>query len=259
VATLADALHEGTPLFRNPRQSLIYLSLLGNGPMGAENIHKQTALHRETVQRELIDLEKRGVVTILKQGRNRKAKATPISSLQEMLESYQLNFDQLLKPLLQASASNRQSTSASVLYDTHAFALLQMKLLKLQPPRHTMRVLSSQPKKWVSAMVEHKKLEPFERLRAKKGITHELLCFSESRKEIEETLRKYFTGQPEHARRRCRYVDSELSSPIQVQIWHQCIVMSIFSAGPSVHIMLQNATIADAMGVYFNLLWKTGK
>ncbi len=256
---LAQTLFNGVPIFRNERQSMIYLTLLQNEEMGAEHLHQHTLIHRETIQRELKDMEERGVVTITQHGRNRKATAVPISSLQEKLEQYQINFDQLLKPLLVSASSNKKKTTSAILHDNHAYSLLQTRLMKLQPENTTVHVMSVQPEKWARAMLDHRKLEPFEKLRVKKKVKFQLLCFSELRGQIERNTLKYFVDQPKALKREYRYVDSELSSPIQIQVWHNTIVMSIFSAVPSIHITIENTQITTAMDAYFNLLWALGK
>lgn len=255
MENLAQTLFSGVPLFKNERQSLIYLTLLQNEAMGAEHLHQHTQIHRETIQRELKDMETRGVVMITQEGRNRKASAIPISSLQEKLEQYQVNFDQLLKPLMMAASSNKKKVSTSILHDNHAYSLLQLKLMKTQPKGSVVHVISVQPKEWVSSMLEFRKLEPFEKLRLSKEVKFQLLCFSDLKGQIEENTRKYFVDQPRGLKREYRYVTSELSSPIQIQIWHNTIVMSIFSVTPSLHITIENAQVRKAMYSYFLLLW----
>ena len=242
-------------LFKNDRQAAIYLALLRHGPSGAEKIHQSTRLHRETVQRELKKMAALGTVQLIRQGRNKKAKATPIAGLQEMIEEQRLNFDLLLKPLLEAQASGQDRKIVQIFKGNHAFGLLQLKLIRLQPEKTIVHVISTRPKEWVEAMNESRKLRMFEQTRLRKSILLELSCFSELRGQVERNARDYFADQPPALKRRYKYIDTEVSSPMQIQIWTHCIVISVFDATPSLHIVIEDLDVVKAMSAYFKILW----
>ncbi len=255
---LAFSLSKNKQLFSNPRQAHIYLTLLRSGAMGAERLSKETKLHRETIQRELKKMEGKGVVKITRAGRNRRAEAIPIAALQEALERSKENFDSILKPLLEVEAAKNEP-QVQIVSNDHSFALLQIKLLKLQPERETIYVLSTQPKAWREAMTGSRKLNAFEKLRIEKEIGFQLSCFSDYRGEVEYNNREYFAGQPATLKRKYRYVETEESSPLQIQIWQNAVLISMFKISPSMHILIENKDVRKAMRAYFDVLWSVGK
>jgi len=250
---------EGSPFFENERQAVLYMTLLREGTLGTEKLHQKTHIHRESIQRELKKMERNGTVVFQQSGRNKKAGAVSVSSLQEILEMRHEKFENILKPLFDAEAANSKNTKVQVLYDSHAFGLLQMKLVKTQPRGQQVHVISNQGKSWIKAMIESGKLSRFEKIRLEREVVLELLCFEETRGQVEENAREYFAGQPPQLKRKYRYVDTELSSPLQIQIWFNSIVISIFSVTPSVHIMIENPQVVSAMLAYSKILWRTGK
>ena len=245
-------------LFANQRQAQIYIALLREGPLGAEKLHDLTGLYRETIQRELKKMALAGVVTLKKLGRNRKAYPVQISSLQEKIEKEYDSFNLLLKPLLEAQA-NQRTPKIDIYTGSHKFGLLQLKLIKLQPPGHDIRVISAQPKAWIEGMIEGHKLSLFERARLQKDVTFNLLCFSSYKGEVEYNNREYFAHQPEKLKRKYRYVETELNSPLQIQVWFNCAVMSMFGSYPSIHIVIEDSRIVSAMRTYFEVLWGGAK
>ncbi len=258
MGQIEQSLVKSTGFFENERQALLYTTLLRLGSLGVEKLHQHTLLHRETIQRELQKMSGRGTIILTKNNRNKKATAISLSTLQERLEEKRENFDQLLKPLLEAEIKNSQRTIAQLYHGNHAYGLLEMKLIKTQPPKTPVHVFSTQPKKFLEAMLESKKLDLFERVRIKKEISIELSCFSELRGEVEYNARNYFYDQPVNLKRKYRYVETELSSPLQVQIFYSTVVMSIFDALPSVHIAIQDEHVVKAMRTYFKILWDLG-
>jgi len=255
---IVKELQKNKQLFDNDRQAAIYLVLLNNGPLGAEKIAQETKLYRETVQRELKKMEKLSTVKILKTGRNKKFEVTSLSTLQEILDASKDNFEKLLKPLLE-SQSNKSQPKIEIYTNDHKFALLQIKLIKLQPKKHDSYVISTQPQNWTRAMISARKLEQYEKIRLQKEIKLFLSCFSEFRGQVEYNNRNYFTSQPQNLKRHYRYVETSESSPIQIQIWFQTIVISIFNSTPSVHIVIEDKRVAKAMHSYFKILWGIGK
>ena len=252
---LSQALSQQYPFFRNERQALVYITLLKWGSLGVTHLSQKTGLHREVIQRELKRMVATGTVSLSQKGRNKKAQAVSLYALTELLESKRENFEQLLKPLLEAEAGTKKSTVASVYAGTAAFGILQMKMIRLQPLHSTVRVLSVRPKEWVRAMVGARKLERFERQRLQRQVRLELLCYSELRGQVEENNRTYFWNQPEELKRKIKYVDTELSSPLQIQIWESAVVMSVFDASPSLHILINSTAAVRAMASYFKVLW----
>lgn len=252
--SLSGLLSEQHSLFTNERQSMLYITLLQHGPLGAEKLHQVTGLHRETVQRELMKMERLGTVQFLPSGNKKRAKACSLQALQERLLVQQDQFSQLLQPLLTA-ATQRHVPLVSVLTGDYHFGLLQMQLLRLQPAGTTLRVLSTQPRAWVQAMQEAKRLQTFEKLRIQKEVRWQLSCFSGQRGEVEYNNREYFAGQPVHLKRVYRYVETVLTSPLQTQVWFQHVVISIFDAVPSIHIVLEDSRVVRAMEAYFHILW----
>lgn len=247
-----------TFLFGDPDQSAIYLALLRQGPLGAEKLRQVTGIHRETIQRTLKKMEKLGTVSILKTGRNKKALASPVSELQKRIELQKDNFDLLLKPLLEAE-SEKLRPNIKIYTGSQAFGLLQTKLLKLQPSEHDIEVISARPKDWLEAMVQARRLSHFEELRLSKKVRFMLSCFSELRGQVEHNNREYFAGQPENLKRQYRYIDTDISSPLQIQIWFNTIVISIFESVPSIHIVIEDAKVCKAMRAYFKILWGVGQ
>lgn len=244
-------------LFDDRRQSAIYLSLLRQGEVGVEALRKDTGIHSETIQRELKKMVKKQTVSIIHKGRNKKIKATPLSQLQEILENNINQFDFLLKPLLEVSAEAQQP-KVQIFLGEHNFGMLQIKLLKLQPEAHNIDVISTQPKNWREAMINSGKLDQFEKLRLKKEINFNLSCFSSNRGEVEHNNRQFFPDQPQALKRKYRYVESSDSPPLQIQIWQNTIVISIFSAQPSIHMVFEDKNMKKAMKAYFNVLWEIG-
>jgi DNA-binding Lrp family transcriptional regulator len=254
---LAQALSQSLPMFEGEQQALIYTTLLREGALGAERLHQKTGLHREAVQRILKKMEKAGTINFIKTGRNKKAAATPLAILQEMMEAQRNNFTDLLKPLLQVEAGI-QTPKIKVITGSHAYGLLQMQMIKLQPKEHSIQVISTRPKEWLEAMIEAKKLKHFEELRLGKNIEFLLSCFSELRGQVEYNNREYFSSQPQKLKRQYRYVETESSSPLQIQVWFNAIVISIFEATPSMHILIEDSRVVKAMRSYFNILWSLG-
>ncbi|MBP7075317.1 MAG: hypothetical protein KBA81_08060 [Rhabdochlamydiaceae bacterium] len=130
--------------------------------------------------------------------------------------------------------------------------------MKLQSEKQDIFVISTQPKAWREAMVSSRKLDQFERLRIKKEIGFRLSCFSKYRGEVEYNNRTFFTTQPPHLKRKYRYIETADSSPLQIQVWENHIVISIFSAQPNIHIVFEDKNIRSAMKSYFDILWKIG-
>ena len=254
---LADNLKQIPELFDSRRQAAIYLALLQGGASGVEKIHKETGIHRETLQRELKKMELKGVVLVKRAGRNKRIQAVPISRLQEILESTKEKFDFLLKPLLEVAAEGQQP-KVNVFINNHAFGLLQTRLIKMQPEQHDIFVISTLPQAWREAMVESGKLSLFERLRLARKVGFMLSCFSEFRGQVEYNNREYFAVQPQALKRKYRYVETADSSPLQIQIWQNHVVISIFSANPSIHLVFEDKNIHVAMKSYFDILWKIG-
>lgn len=170
-------------------------------------------------------------VIFTQHGRNKKAQAVSLFALQNKLEKDKENFEALLKPLLEVE-SDKKMPKVEIYTGNHAFGLLQMKLIKLQPKSEDILVISARPKEWLNAMVETQKLSLFEKTRLKKQVIFKLSCFSELRGEVERNNREYFAGQPEKLKRQFKYVESEHSSPAQVQVWFDYIVMSILTHIP---------------------------
>jgi hypothetical protein len=255
----AHTLTEESPFFENDKQALIYLTLLREGPLGAEKLCQKTGLHRESIQRELIKMAHTGVVILERLGRNKKARGVPVPVLQDMLARQSEGFESILKPLLEAESKNSKNTQTHILYDDHAFALLQLRLIKLQPKGTPIPVISTQPKSWISAMIETRKLSLFEKIRLERLVNFELVCFSETKGQVEENAREYFAAQPTHLKRKYRYVNNEFTSPLQIQVWHSCIVISIFTVTPSIHIVIENPQVVRAMLAYHKILWSTGE
>lgn len=255
---LSKSLQENISLFANEEQALIYVTLLREGALGAEKIHQLTSLHRETIQRELKKMEKIGTVTFIRSGRNKKAQVISVSTLQEMIENKRDNFVTLLKPLLEAESHNKKP-NVSIYINNHNYGLLQLKLIKLQPQNHEIRVISTHPKEWVEAMVQSKKLEQFEKIRITKEIRFLLSCFSELRGQVEYNNRQYFASQPEKLKRQYRYIESTDSSPLQIQVWFNHIIISMFGSTPSIHISIEDPRVVQAMKAYFNILWNVGE
>ena len=247
-----------TSLFQNERQSLIYLVLLKEGPLGAEKLHDITGLHRETIQRELKKMADAGTISLKQHGRNKKAYPVSISLLQEKIEREYKSFDLLLKPLLEAQAGQKMP-KIDVYTGSHKFGLLQLKLIKLQPPEHDIKVISAQPKAWLESMVESRKLSLFEKFRLQKESTFYLCCFSKYKGEVEHNNREYFAHQSEKLKRKYRYLDTELNSPLQIQVWFSHTVVSVFDSYPSIHIVIEDSRVVEAMKAYFEVLWRSAK
>jgi hypothetical protein len=202
-------------------------------------------------------MDAKGTVLISRAGRNKKIQAVPISKLQEILESTKEKFDFLLKPLLEVAAEG-QHPKVNVFINNHAFGLLQTRLIKMQPDGNDIFVISTLPQAWREAMVESGKLFLFERLRLEKKVGFLLSCFSAFRGQVEYNNREYFSDQTKGLKRKYRYVETADSSPLQIQVWHSHVVMSIFSANPSIHIVFEDKNIHAAMKSYFDILWKIG-
>ncbi len=247
---------EKTDLFENQKQASIYLVLLKGGALGVEKIHQQTKLHRETIQRELKKMASKGTIQILTLNRNKKAKAASLTALQEILEEKRVSFDRLLKPLLEVEAKGNGRKITQLFQGNHAYGLLQLKFIKLHPHNTPVHVISTHPKGWVTAMIESRKLDRFEKIRLQKEIPFELLCFSELKGQVEKNAREYFASQPAHLKRKYRYVNTELSSPLQTQIWGHAVVMSLFESTPSIHIIIEDIDVVKAMKTYFKILWE---
>lgn len=244
-------------LFDDDRQALIYLSLLRDGPAGAEVLSQRTHLHRETIQRELVKMAGLGTTQLFSVGRNKKARAVPIASLQDILETKREEFGRLLKPLLAAEAAGRLVPTTQTVCGSYKYGILQMHLIRRQPPESTIKVLSTQPRQWAQAMIDARKLDRFERLRLEKKIHFRLSCFEERRGEVEHNNREYFYNQPPELKRSYRYVAGELSSPLQIQIWEHMLVMSIFASDPSIHLFIEDKRVAAAFASYFEILWES--
>ncbi len=257
METLADSLQELRGLFGNRRQAAIYLALLEAGATGIEKLHKETGIHSETIQRELRKMTARGTVTITRSGRNKKVQAVPVAALQESLEASKEKFDLILKPLLEAAAE-KSDPKVSVVMGDHALALLQLKLMRLQPRGEEVRVISAHPQAWREAMVNSGKLALFERERLERKVGFLLSCFSAFRGQVELNNRQYFPDQPAALKRKYRYIETADSSPLQIQVWQSHVVISIFSASPSVHIVFEDTHIKKAMRSYFDILWRVG-
>lgn len=255
---IAKALQKNRQIFSNDRQATIYLALLQNGPLGVEKLAQTTGLHRETLQREIKKMEKLFSVRILQTGRNKKIEASPISALQQILDESTNNFEKLLKPLLETQ-SDKNQPKIEVYMNDHKFALLQIKLMKLQPEKNDSYVISARPQKWINAMINSRKLEQFEKIRLQKRVGILLSAFSEYKGQVEYNNRNYFTSQPKNLKRHYRYVKTNESSPIQIQIWFQAIVISIFDSTPSIHIVIEDKRIVKAMRSYFKILWGIGE
>ena len=254
---LTKVIKDNIPLFKDEKQALVYSTLLREGPLGAEKLSQKTDLHREDIQRTLRRMEESGLIRLVKAGRNKKAHPISISSLQELLEKSKDNFELILKPLLEAEA-NKKTPKIEVYTNNHQFGLLQLKLIKLQPKEEDIQVISTRPKQWVESMIESKKLDQFERIRLSKNIRFLLSCFSELRGQVEHNNRQYFASQSERLKRQYRYVQTEASSPLQVQIWFNHVVISIFDSTPSMHIVIEDSRVVKAMRAYFNILWSIG-
>lgn len=254
---LTDLLTKTGAFFEDRRQSMLYLALLRLGTSGIESLHKETGIHRETIQRELRKMERRGTITITQKGRNKKIQAVPISKLQENLEHTKEKFEFLLKPLLEAEAESQQP-KVNVFMGSQAFGLLQIRLLKIQPKGQPIYVTSANPKAWREAMVDSGKLEQFERERIVKKVTFWLSCFESVRGEVEYNNRAIFVNQPPELKRKYRYIKTADYTPLTIQIWQNHVCLSIFSADPAVHIVFEDKTINHAMKSYFNILWRIG-
>lgn len=245
-------------LFSNQRQASIYTALLKNGPLGAEKLKEITGLHRETIQRELKKMSSSGTINIKQHGRNKKAYPVPISLLQEKIDKEYDSFNLLLKPLLEVQAGQKMP-KIDIYTGSHKFGLLQIRLIKLQPPGNDIRVISTQPKSWIESMIESRKLSQFENLRIKKEINFLLSCFSQYRGQVEFNNKEYFAHQPERLKRKYRYVETELNSPLQIQVWFGHVLISIFDSYPSIHILIEDSRIVAAMKAYFEILWRGNK
>lgn len=245
-------------LFSNQREALIYTTLLKNGPLGAEKLKDLTGLHRETIQRELKKMAVSGTINLKQHGRNKKAYSVSLSLLQEKIDKEYDSFNLLLKPLLEVQAGQKMP-KIDIYTGSHKFGLLQMRLIKLQPPGQDIRVISTQPKSWIENMIESQKLSQFENLRTKKRINFLLSCFSQYRGQVESNNREYFAYQPERLKRKYRYVETELNSPLQIQVWFGHVLISIFDSYPSIHILIEDSRIVTAMKSYFEIIWRGNK
>ena len=254
---LVNSLYKTLPFFNDTQEALLYLTLLETGALGTEKLHQKTGLHRETIQRLLTKMKTKGTITLTQKGRNKKAEAVPIEELQQKIEGIKTNFDLLLKPLLEVTA-DKKSPKIQIYTGNHSFSLLQMRLLNIQPQEEEIKVISAHPKEWVEAMIESRKLNQFEDLRLKKGAPFLLSCFSELRGQVEHNNATYFSGQPSKLKRQYRYVESEGSSPIQIQIWFNSTLLSIFEPSSNLHILIEDNRIKKAMDSYFQILWKLG-
>jgi sugar-specific transcriptional regulator TrmB len=254
---LENSLSEMGDLFSNKRQASIYLSLLQEGSSGVEKIHKATGIHSEAIQRELKKMALKGTVRVARNGRNKKIQAVSISRLQEILEKSKEKFDFVLKPLLEIASENQQP-KVNVFINNSAFGLMQTRLLKVQPQGHDVFVISTHPQAWREAMIEAGKLSLFERERVARKVGFLLSCFSAFRGEVEYNNREYFADQPQALKRKYRYIETADSSPLQIQVWDAHVVISIFSAEPSIHIVFEDKNIKKAMKSYFDILWKIG-
>lgn len=254
---LADSLQEVRGLFANRRQAVIYLATLESGQVGVEALRKKTGIHSETIQRELRKMTVRGTVVVTRAGRNKKVRAVPVAELQEILASTKEKFDFMLKPLLEAAAEKGQP-KVSVFMGSSELAQVQLKLVRSQPHKEDVRVISAHPQAWREAMAEARKLDLFERERLTRNVGFMLSCFSAFRGQVEHNNRQYFVDQPASLKRKYRYIETADSSPLQIQIWQNHIVMSIFSATPSLHIVFEDPHIKKAMRSYFDILWGIG-
>ncbi len=254
---LIDSLNQTGELFDNRGQAAIYLALLRIGVTGVERLRKETGIHRETIQREIKKMERKGTVHLSRLGRNKKIQAVPISKLQEILEAKREKFDFLLKPLLEVAAESQQP-KVNVFMGNHAYGLLQIRLIKMQPAGQDIFVISVHPQAWREAMVESGKLSLFEKVRLEKKIRLLLTCFTAFRGQVEYNNRVFFANQPQELKRKYKYIETADSSPLQIQVWQNHIVISIFSAVPSIHIVFEDSNIKKAMKSYFDILWKIG-
>jgi sugar-specific transcriptional regulator TrmB len=255
---LTPLLSQQKQLFENQRQALIYSSLLSSGPLGVEHIAKNTGLHREAIQRELKKMALLGTIVITKQGRNKKVRAVSTATLQDIVEKRFDEFNNILKPLLETEANSKKAQT-STFFGNRNYARLQVQLMRLQPKKTPITVLSVRPREWVEAMNEGKQLRKFEEYRIEKECDFLLLCFNELRGQVENNNREYFYWEPQNLKRKYKYISSEFSSPLQIQTWYDTCVISIFDAEPSTHIVIKDINVAKAMKAYFQLLWKTGK
>lgn len=252
---LTTSLHKTGDLFNDRRQAAIYLALIKHGVSGIEKIHQETGIHRESIQRELKKMEQRGTISITQKGRNKKIQAVSVSKLQEILESEKQKFDFILKPLLEVEAEN-QHPRIKVYTGNHAFGQLQLKLMKLQPAGEDIYLISAHPEAWRKAMVESGKLSQYEKLRVEKKVGTLLTCYSEYRGQVEYNNRVIFANQPQATKRKFRYIDTKDTSPVQIQIWHNHIVLGIDGAIPCIHMVFEDKNIKKAMKSYFDILWK---
>lgn len=99
-----------------------------------------------------------------------------------------MNFDLLLKPLLEAEARSGDRKIVQIFKGNHAFGLLQIKLIKTHPKKTPIHVISTHPKEWVDAMNESKKLQLFENIVFKKRASSSCLVFRSEREKWNEML-----------------------------------------------------------------------
>lgn len=91
--------------------------------------------------------------------------------------------------------------------------------------------------------------------RSKKGVRAKLMGAEQVRKNLEATI---LPGDPDLEKTEMRFMDKQFSSPLQIIIYPDSIVM-VHWAMDAVAVEIQRQDVRDAMMLYFEALWKLAK
>ena len=224
-------------------QSLLYLSLLRLGSSSAQNIIKESGLHRSRVYDSLEKLQQLGLVSYVIKDFKKYFQAVEPEKLLDYIDEQKQAVKQLLPELKQLEGMKKEEINASIYKGKEGLKTIHSEMLK---ESEDIYVLGA--KGLIFEELPYF-IPNFERERIKRKI--KFICLFD-KKEVKEQLtkRKLFEG---------KILPNGFESNSVVNIFGNKVAIVLWKERYPTAFLIDNKDIADSFRKWFKLIWGVSK
>ena len=226
-------------------QSTVYISLLKLGSTSAQNIIKESGLHRSRVYDSLERLEDLGLISFVVKDFKKYFQAANPEKLLEYVDEKKELVNQILPELKKLEGTKKEAINASIYKGKEGIKTIHSEMLK---EGKDVYVLGAKGKIFTELPYF---IPNFERERIKKKIKFILLYDKQEGKNLEENIvkRHFYEG---------RVLPKGFESNAVVNVFGNKVAIVLWKEYPSAF-LIENKEVADSFRKWFNLIYRSLK
>ncbi|MFZ2193876.1 MAG: helix-turn-helix domain-containing protein [Candidatus Moraniibacteriota bacterium] len=227
----------------------VYKTLLEVGEVTVGPIIERLKIHRQVIYDALKGLIEKNMVIGVVKGRRNHYKISNPDNIFDNIKTKEQIAKNLIKEINQKLGGQTNRQEIKIYEGAQAYRELILRNDEKMPANSEIYILACLAEEHTKMLEVGGILEKSNKLRQDKNIKSKLL-FSEAYRKEAINLKRI--------NRECRFLRQEHTTPISIQIWHNCV--TLISFGKEIFaIQMDSQDIHDAYLSYFKLLWKIAK